>query len=77
MTACRESTEMILNEQSEIMARWRQYFQKLVRDLSIISTEITQESGEEAEKNIERIEEERKGNELPTIYDVRKATQRL
>jgi hypothetical protein len=35
MTACRESTGMILNEPSEIMESWRKIFQNLVRDLSI------------------------------------------
>jgi hypothetical protein len=34
-TACRESTGMILNEPSEIMERWKNFFQNLVRDLSI------------------------------------------
>jgi len=47
-----------------------------MRDPSIICTENTQELGE-VENNIERTEEEWKGNEPPKIDYVRKATERL
>jgi hypothetical protein len=71
MTACRDSTGMVLNESSENMEQWSQHFQNLQRDPYVISM-ITQEMWEEVEKNIERLEEEWDENEPSTIDVVRK-----
>jgi len=56
------------------MEPWRQYFHNFLRDLNIISVQITQELGEELEKKIGRIKERKWA---PTIKDVRKATDGL
>jgi hypothetical protein len=40
------------------MERWTRYFQKVLRDMNIISTKITEVLGEELEKDIERTERE-------------------
>ena len=66
MTACRDSTGMVLNEPSENMEQWSQHFQNLLRDPNVISM-ITQEMGEVMEKNTERTEEEGDENKPPTI----------
>jgi hypothetical protein len=68
---------MILNEISKITEQWRQYFQNLLTDPNITGTEITQQLGEELEKDIERTEEQWNKNDSPTTDDVRKATERL
>ena len=49
---------MTLNEPSEIRERWRQYFQNLLKDPNITGMEITEELGEELEKDTERTEEQ-------------------
>jgi hypothetical protein len=54
MTACINSTWIVLYEPSEIMKQWSQHFQNLLRDLNVIR--ITQELGEVLKK-IERTEE--------------------
>jgi len=70
MTACRDSTGMVLNEPSANMEQWSQHFQNLLRDPNVMSV-ITQEMGE-VEKNTERTEEEWDENEPPTTDVVRK-----
>ena len=70
MTACRDTTSMVLNEPSENMEQWSQHFQNLLRDPNVISM-TTQEMAEEVEKNIERTEEEEDENEPPATDVVR------
>jgi hypothetical protein len=65
---------MTLNEPSEITERWKQYFQNLLTDPNIIGMEITEELGEELEKDTERTEEQGNKNESPTIDDGMKDT---
>jgi hypothetical protein len=65
---------MVLNEPSENMEQWSQHFQNLLRDLNVMSM-ITQEMGEEVEKNIERTEEEWDEDEPPTTDVVRKGSK--
>jgi hypothetical protein len=57
MAAGRDSSGMVLTEPSKIMEQWRKYFQNLLRDLNVVSMEITQELQEEMGKNTERTEE--------------------
>jgi hypothetical protein len=71
MTACRDSTGMILTEPPEIMEWCRQYFHNLLTDPYIIGTEITQELGE-LEKDTERTEEQGNKNEPQQLMLVRK-----
>jgi hypothetical protein len=70
MTACRDSTGMVLIEPTENTEQWSQHFQNLLRDPNVIGM-VTQEMGK-VKKNIERTEEEWDENEPPTIDVVRK-----
>ena len=70
-TAGSDSSGMILNEPSDIMEWWRQYFQNLLIDPNIIGTEITQELGE-LEKDTERMEEQGNENEPQQLMMVGK-----
>jgi hypothetical protein len=57
LTACRDSTGLILSEPSECMEPWGLYCHNLLTDPNIISVKITQELGEELEKKMESTEE--------------------
>ena len=48
VTTGRDSIQILI-EGCEIVERWRHYFENLLREHSAISTEITQELGEELE----------------------------